>query len=107
MQRYREPVNDQTIQEGMMITKAKRRFVLAAVLALMALGVFLPSGGTGTVGARPVYYEKEITYYSDPGMTNIVGYGHIFCNGRGTLEGTSSPYHTEEIVNVCCGNVPC
>jgi len=90
-----------------MTSKAKRRFILVAVLGLMALGTLLPSGGTGAVNASPVYYEKEITYYSDPGMTNVVGYGHIYCNGRGTLEGTSSPYHTEEIVNVCCWGVPC
>jgi hypothetical protein len=92
-----------------MITKAKRRFVLLAVLALMALGTFLPSisGYRSTASAAIILYEKEITYYSDPGMTNIVGYGHIYCNGRGTLEGTSSPYHTEDILNVCCGSVPC
>lgn len=90
-----------------MISKAKRRFVLAVVLLLMVLGVLFPSGGTRTVNAGPVYYEKEITYYSDSSMTTIVGYGHIFCNGRGTLDGTSSPYSTEEIVNVCCWGVPC
>jgi hypothetical protein len=90
-----------------MIYKAKRLVILVAVLALMALGTLLPSGGTGAVNASPVGYEKEITYYSDSSMTTIVGYGHIYCNGRGTLEGTSSPYHTEEIVNVCCWGVPC
>ena len=90
-----------------MISKVRRRFVLAAILALMALGVLLPSGGTGAASAAPVYYEKEITYYSDPGLTNYVGTGHIYCNGRGTLTGTSSPYHTEDILNVCCGSVPC
>ena len=90
-----------------MITKAKRRVVLAAILALLALGSFIPSGNRGTASAVIIRYEKEITYYSDPGMTNIVGYGHIYCNGRGTLDGTSSPYHTEEILNVCCGSVPC
>jgi hypothetical protein len=56
-------------------------------------------------------YEKEITYYNDAAHSQVVGTGHIYCNGRGTLDGTSSPYHTEEILNVCCpthnGCVPC
>lgn len=94
-----------------MISKVTRRFLLAAVLGLMTLGVLLPSGSgdyTSRVSAAPIYgYEEEITYYSDAGMTTVVGYGHIYCNGRGTLTGTSSPYHTEEILNVCCGSVPC
>lgn len=90
-----------------MTFKAKRRFILVALLALMTFGVFLPNDNRTTANAAIIMYEKEITYYSDPGMTNVVGYGHIFCNGRGTLEGTSSPYHTEEIVNVCCWGVPC
>lgn len=102
---------DYTDQEGIMISKVTRRFLLAAVLGLMTLGILLPSGTgdyTSKVSAAPVYgYEKEITYYSDASMTTIVGYGHIYCNGRGTLTGTSSPYHTEEILNVCCGSVPC
>ena len=89
-----------------MVSKATRRFLLAAVLGLMTLGAFLPSSNS-TANARIIMYEKEITYYSDASMTNIVGYGHIYCNGRGTLDGTSSPYHTEEILNVCCGSVPC
>lgn len=79
----------QTIQEGIMISKVKRRFVLAAILALMALGILLPSGSsdyTSRVSAAPAYgYEEEITYYSDAGMTTVVGYGHIYCNGRGRV----------------------
>jgi hypothetical protein len=91
-----------------MVSKVTRRIVLAAILALMASGVLLPSGSTGAASAAPVLYEKEITYYSDPGLTQYVGTGHIYCNGTGTLTGTSSPYHTEEILNVCCrGGVPC
>jgi hypothetical protein len=96
-----------------LLSGATRRVVFAATLVLVLLGALLSSGRTGytsVVSATPmyrVYYEKEITYYSDPGLTNYVGTGHIYCNGRGTLEGTSSPYHTEEILNVCCGSVPC
>jgi hypothetical protein len=94
-----------------MIPRIIRRLALAGMFALMVSGVLFPSVGsdyTSRVSAAPAYgYEEEITYYSDPGLTNYVGTGHIYCNGRGTLTGTSSPYHTEEILNVCCGNVPC
>jgi hypothetical protein len=94
-----------------LFVRIMRRFVFAATLTLLLLGAFLPlSGGGYTRGASAtvVYgYEKLITYYSDPGLTHIVGTRHIYCNGRGTLTGTTSPYHTEEILNVCCGDVPC
>ncbi|MGB7924790.1 MAG: hypothetical protein WCF57_16225, partial [Pyrinomonadaceae bacterium] len=84
--------------------------MFAATLALVLLGALLPSSGSGhtrgVIVTSAYGYEKEITYYSDPGLTNYVGTGHIYCNGRGTLTGTSSPYHTEEILNVCCGSVP-
>jgi hypothetical protein len=87
-------------------SRVTRRFVFAATLALLLSGAFLPPN---KVSSRPAYtmYEKEITYYSDPGHTQYVGTGHIYCNGRGTLTGTSSPYYTEDILNVCCGSVPC
>ena len=95
-----------------LISRATRRVVFAAVLGLVLLGAFLSSGDgsyreVNATPAPPVYYEKEITYYSDASHTTEVGSGHIFCNGRGTLSGTSSPYSTEEIINVCCGSVPC
>ncbi len=94
-----------------LFARTMRRFVFAATLALLLLGAFLPlSGGGYTRGAsaRVVYgYEKLITYYSTPARTHIVGTRHIFCNGRGTLTGTTSPYSTEVILNVCCGDVPC
>ena len=86
-----------------------RRFVFAATLALLLLGAFLPlSGGGYTRAVSAAYgYEEEITYYSDPELTNYVGTRHIYCNGRGTLTGTTSPYYTEDILNICCGSVPC
>ncbi|MDX6693071.1 MAG: hypothetical protein QOF02_674 [Blastocatellia bacterium] len=95
-----------------LFSRLTRRFVFAATLTLMLLGAFLPSSSSGhnrvvSVTTTSIGYEKEITYYSDPGLTNYVGTGHIYCNGRGTLTGTSSPYHTEEILNTCCGSVPC
>lgn len=95
-----------------LLSRITRRFVFAATLSLLLLGALLPlSGGgyTGGVSAAVAYpmYEIEITYYSDPGLTNYVGTGHIYCNGWGSLAGTSSPYHTEEVLNVCCGSVPC
>ncbi len=91
-------------------TSLTRRFVLGAALALMLVGVLVPSRGVNST-ASCVMYEKEITYYNDAAHSQVVGTGHIYCNGRGTLEGTSSPYYTEEILNVCCydphGCVPC
>jgi hypothetical protein len=95
-----------------LFSRVTRRFVFAASLALMLTGALLPSSSSGhnrgvSAPATYVRYEKEITYYSDPGLTNYVGTGHIYCNGRGTLTGTSSPYYTEDILNVCCGSVPC
>ena len=94
-----------------LLSRIPRRFVFAATLSLLLLGALLPLNGGGYtrgVSATVGYgYEEEITYYSDPGLTNYVGTGHIYCNGRGTLTGTSSPYHTEEVLNTCCGSVPC
>lgn len=95
-----------------LLARIPRRFVFAATLSLLLLGALLPLGGGGytrEVSATVAYpmYELEITYYSDPQLTNYVGTGHIYCNGRGTLSGTSSPYYTEDILNVCCGSLPC
>ncbi|HEY9402371.1 MAG TPA: hypothetical protein VIQ24_06735 [Pyrinomonadaceae bacterium] len=58
-------------------------------------------------------YAKEILYYSDASYTNHVGTGMIYCNGSSTLDGTSTPYRQENIMDVCCrdpgwnGCVPC
>ena len=94
-----------------LLSRITRRFVFAATLSLLLLGALLPLNGGGytrRVSATAAYgYEEEITYYSDPDLTNYVGTGHIYCNGRGTLTGTSSPYHTEEVLNTCCGSLPC
>lgn len=91
-------------------SRLTRRVVLTTTLALMLGGALVPSRGVSPKGAC-VLYEKEITYYNDAAHSQVVGVGHIYCNGQGTLEGTSSPYHTDEILNVCCadpyGCVPC
>ena len=92
-----------------LLAQVRRPFVLAALLlALVLSSALLPSPGGG-VNATSAYprYEKEIIYYSDASLTTQVGTGHIYCNGRGTLDGTSSPYYTEEILNVCCGSLAC
>jgi len=92
-----------------LFSKVRKQFVLAALLAGLVLSsAFLPSsdGGVRATSAYP-RYEKEIIYYSDASFTNHVGTGHIYCNGRGTLEGTSTQYRMEEILNVCCGSLPC
>jgi hypothetical protein len=95
-----------------LLSRIPRRFVFAATLSLLLLGALMPLNGGGyTRGVSATvaypYYEEEITYYSDPGLTHYVGTGHIYCNGHGTLTGTSSPYHTEEVLNTCCYNLPC
>jgi hypothetical protein len=94
----------------MQLSTRMRRFVFGAALALMLGLAIVPSRGVSSP-VSCVLYEKEITYYNDAAHSYVVGTGHIYCNGRGTLDGTSSPYHTEEILNVCCadpyGCVPC
>ena len=94
------------------LSRIPRRFVFAAILSLLLLGALLPLNGGGytrRVSATAAYpmYEEEITYYSDPGLTNYVGTCHTYCNGRQTLTGTISPYSTEEVLNTCCGSLPC
>jgi hypothetical protein len=88
-----------------------RRLVFVIALTLIIGGAVLPSRRVSSSRASCVLYEKEITYYNNAAHSQVVGTGHIYCNGRGTLDGTSSPYHTEEILNVCCadpnGCVPC
>ena len=94
-----------------LLSRIPRRFVFAAILSLLLLGALLPLNGGGytrRVSATAAYgYEEEITYYSDPGLTNYVGTCHTYCNGRGVLTGTTSPYYTEEVLNTCCGSLPC
>jgi hypothetical protein len=92
------------------LSNVKRPFVFAALtVALLLASAFLPSraGSVHATTAAYVRYSEEITYYSDPGLTNYVGTGTIYCNGHSTLTGTSSPYHTEEVLDVCCYGVPC
>jgi hypothetical protein len=89
----------------------------ALLLALVLSGAFLPSRdggyvpGVSSTSAAGVRYSKNIYYYDSPDFTNHVGTGTIYCNGSSTLEGTSTPYYQEEILDVCCyyagGSVPC
>ena len=91
-----------------LLTQVRKPFVLAALLLALVLSSALlpPKGGVNATVAY-LRYEKEISYYSDASFTTQVGTGHIYCNGRGTLDGTSTPYYTEEILNVCCGSLAC
>lgn len=92
-----------------LFSSLKKPFVFAALtVALLLASALLPSRA-GRVNATAAYvrYSEEITYYSDPGHTHYVGTGIIYCNGRSTLTGKSSPYHTEEELDVCCYGVPC
>lgn len=93
-------------------SRAVRRVVFAAFLALFLTGAFLPSRG---VSSTPPYtvYSYQITYYSDASYTQEIGSRFVNCNGQGTLIGQSSQYQQSEIVDVCCrdpggnGWVPC
>ena len=76
-----------------LLSRRPRRFVFAATLSLLLLGALLPLKGGGytraasaTVAYSGYGYEEEITYYSDPGLTNYVGTGHIYCNGGELLK---------------------
>jgi hypothetical protein len=95
-----------------LFSRARKPFVLAALaLVLMLSGAFLPSGSGGRaheVSAATAYgYSTYITYYSDASHTVEVGSRYIRCNGRATTTGTVTPYYTSEIIDVCCGSVPC
>lgn len=89
-------------------SRVRRALVFAAALSTLVLssGV-LPPGSVSSKSAYP-YYAKEITYYSDSSRTQVVGFGWIYCDGSSGLDGTSTPYRTEVITDVCCrGGVPC
>jgi hypothetical protein len=86
------------------LTRARRALVFAAVLSAPVLsGVFL----TPRSVSSKLYYAKEYTYYSDASKSQVVGFGWEYCNGSSGLDGTSSPYRTVTVVDVCCGDVPC
>jgi hypothetical protein len=93
----------------------KKSFIFAALtLASVLSSAFVPLNAVGVNGAYcGVRYAKEILYYSDASYSNHVGTGMIYCNGRSTLEGTSTPYRQETITDICCGDpggngcVPC
>jgi len=94
-------------------SRVRRALVFASVIsALLLSGAFAPSGKVNSRAAYP-RYSKEIVYYSDASYTTEVGVGYIYCNGRSTLEGTSTQYRIEQILDVCCadpggnGGVPC
>ncbi len=92
-----------------LFSSLKKPFVFAALtVALLLASAFLPSRAS-RVNATAAYvrYSEEITYYSDPGHTNYVGTLTTYCNGRSTLTGTITSYHTEEVLDVCCYGVPC
>ncbi|HEV7857958.1 MAG TPA: DUF6289 family protein [Pyrinomonadaceae bacterium] len=96
-----------------LFSRVRKPFVFAAlVLALMLSGAFLSSnrgGGAHEVSATSAYprYSTEYTYYSDASHTTEVGSRYINCAGRATTSGTVTPYYTSEIIDVCCGSVPC
>jgi hypothetical protein len=91
------------------MSKAKRPFVLAAVLAFLMLGSFLSGGNRVTASAAFPENQLLYTYYSDPGMTTVVGHGYQPCGNWKIYmtDGYNSPYYTEEISIICCGDVPC
>jgi hypothetical protein len=93
-------------------SRVKRLFLLAAlVLTLVLSSAFLPSRRAST--ATMCGYSTIVTYYSDATYTQEIGSRYIECNGRGTLNGSSSPYQQSEIVDICCydpgdnGCIPC
>jgi hypothetical protein len=94
-----------------LFSRAVRRFVFAAFLALLLTGALLPASKVSST-PQP-RYSYEITYYSDASHTTVIGSRYVNCNGQGTLTGQSSQYQTSEIVDICClapghnGWVPC
>jgi hypothetical protein len=95
-----------------LLSRTRKLFVFAAlVLTLMLSGAFLSSSRGGSaheVSASSAYgHSTEYTYYSDASHTVEVGSRYINCAGRATTSGTVTPYFTSEIIDVCCGSVPC
>jgi hypothetical protein len=95
-----------------LLSRVRRPFIFAAlVLALMLSGAFLRSSRGGSaheVSTVTSYgHSTEYTYYSDASHTVEVGSRYINCAGRATTSGTVTPYYTSEIIDVCCGSVPC
>jgi hypothetical protein len=97
-------------------SRVKKPFVFAAlVLTLVLSSAFIPlnAGGSSARSSCAGTYSKEIRYYSNAAHTQQVGTGMIYCNGTGTLTGTSTAYREEDILDICCddpgGNscVPC
>lgn len=92
----------------------KKPFVFASLtLALVLSSAFVPlTAGVVRPAGCAGMYSKEILYYSDASYTNHVGTGMIYCNGS-TLEGQSTRYRQETILDICCsdpggnGCVPC
>jgi hypothetical protein len=79
-------------------------------LSLMLSSAFLPSksgGSTSEACAVGYYYSRIYTYYSDASYTTEIGWRYIRCNGTATTSGSTSPYYTSEIVDVCCGSYEC
>lgn len=96
-----------------LFSRVRKSFVFAAlVLTLLLSSAFLPSSGGG--GSREVCaasaqygHSTFITFYNDAAHTTEIGTRYIRCNGKATTTGSTSPYYTSEIVDVCCGSVPC
>ena len=92
--------------------RVRKSFVLGVlVLALIFSGAFLSlsrGGSAREVSAASAYrFSIDYTYYSDASHTVEVGWRYINCAGHATTSGTVTQYYTSEIVDVCCGNVPC
>lgn len=95
-----------------LFSRVGKPFVFAAlVLTLLLSSAFLPSssgGGSPKVCAASAYgHSTFITYYNNAAHTTEIGTRYIRCNGTATTTGSTSPYYTSEIVDVCCGSVPC
>lgn len=95
-----------------LFSRVGKSFVFAALVLTLLLSIaFLPSssgGGLREACAASAYgYSTFITYYNDAAHTTEIGTRYIRCNGRATTTGSTSPYYTSEIIDVCCGSVPC
>lgn len=94
-----------------LFSRVGKSFVFAALVLTLLLSIaFLPSssgGGSRAVCAAAYGHSTWITYYSDASYTTEIGTRYIRCNGKATTTGSTSPYYTSEIVDVCCGSVPC
>lgn len=59
---------------------------------------------TATSVYAGISYRLDTTYYADPAMTQIVGFGFLDCDGTFSLDGTATAYKKTRRDSPCTGS---